>query len=254
MVSTADTLKGGIARTIDTCSANVSPCSIIGDTNTMFDLTAGELRRSLAETIGWCGRQPITARLTETPELVLCRSLVEQGHELTDRALASRHRFWGKILRRNPTKTREWKMGMERFQLAQQTLPPSLAEELRSIALKPGSGLGEARTEQQRESIVRSVIVKRSELLGSGEVGTLPNIATNLCGGRLLIYVPVENLADGAAEYASKRYFDVENAPPWDTWVAYSDRTLLSWVPAELIALVQQGIDVNPEECIRWMS
>jgi hypothetical protein len=84
----------------------------------------------------------------------------------------------------------------------------------------------------------------------------------SLAGGRLLVYFPDEELADGAAEAESEGFFDVNNAPPWDTWLAMVEDAsrrarnpyLVAYVPAELIQLAQQGIDVNPEECIRWLK
>ena len=71
-------------------------------------------------------------------------------------------------------------------------------------------------------------------------------------GGKLLIYFPDENLFDGAAEYSSKGFFDVDNTPPWDTWVCFFDQKLVSWVPDQLLAFADRGIDVNPEQCIQW--
>jgi hypothetical protein len=85
-------------------------------------------------------------------------------------------------------------------------------------------------------------------------------IVPSLEGGRLLVYFPDRELADGAAEAESQGYLDVHNAPPWDTWVAMVDEAsadgayLLSWVPPEFIDLVHRGIAVNPEECIRWLD
>ncbi len=86
--------------------------------------------------------------------------------------------------------------------------------------------------------------------------------AGSLEGGRLLIYFPDLDLADGAAEAESRGYFDVNNAPPWDTWIAMvmdagGDEKypyLVSWVPREFLSAVQKGIDVNPEQCIRWIE
>jgi len=81
--------------------------------------------------------------------------------------------------------------------------------------------------------------------------------------GRLLIYFPDAQLSDGAAEAASEGFFDVHNAPPWGSWVAYfEDRAsespyssyLLAWVPETLVALAAAGIDVNPEQCIVWLD
>ncbi|WP_394829583.1 hypothetical protein [Pendulispora albinea] len=78
--------------------------------------------------------------------------------------------------------------------------------------------------------------------------------------GRLLVYEPGANLADGAAARESSGFFDVDNAPPWDTWIAAvhtngdprrGDYYLLAWVPAALDPHAQRGIEVNPEACIR---
>ncbi len=35
---------------------------------------------------------------------------------------------------------------------------------------------------------------------------------------------------------------------------SFSHEILLSWVPLKLVGLVQSGIDVNPESCIRWLD
>jgi hypothetical protein len=65
---------------------------------------------------------------------------------------------------------------------------------------------------------------------------------------------------------ASQDFFDVDNVPPWDTWLGYIYGTwehttrrarlthlyLLSWVPPAFIALADDGIWANPEQCIRW--
>jgi hypothetical protein len=94
---------------------------------------------------------------------------------------------------------------------------------------------------------VTEVIRKRSQLLG--EVSQ-ENEASAQNRGRLLLFVPSETLMDGGAKYTSNGFFDVNNVPPWDTWV--SDRTLVSWVPPVLVETAQRGIDVNPEACIVW--
>lgn len=78
----------------------------------------------------------------------------------------------------------------------------------------------------------------------------------------MLIYFPDDDLADGAAEVESEGFFDINNAPPWDTWLAMVEDVgrrernpyLLAWVPGELIHVAQRGIDVNPEECILWLD
>ena len=69
--------------------------------------------------------------------------------------------------------------------------------------------------------------------------------------GRLLIYVPRENVLDGASRHASNGFFDAYDCAPWDLWLQYSDRTLISWVPEMLFPIAQAGIDANPVECLR---
>jgi hypothetical protein len=77
------------------------------------------------------------------------------------------------------------------------------------------------------------------------------------------VYFPDEDLTDGAAEVASQGFLDVYNAPPWGTWVGYFEDGsagprcpcyLLAWVPDALVAVASAGIDVNPEQCIGWLT
>jgi len=81
--------------------------------------------------------------------------------------------------------------------------------------------------------------------------------------GRLLVYFPDAELADGAAHLASGGFFDVHNTPPWSTWIGYFDDRgpdhslscyLLAWVPEALVAAAGAGIEVNPEACIVWFE
>jgi hypothetical protein len=75
------------------------------------------------------------------------------------------------------------------------------------------------------------------------------------------VYFPDQDLADGAAEVESRGVLDVNNVPPWDTWVAFihpdshsHDSHLVAWIPPEFISLVDAGVQVNPEECVRWLD
>jgi hypothetical protein len=84
------------------------------------------------------------------------------------------------------------------------------------------------------------------------------NSSTQSARGKLLAYFPNEDLTCGAAEVATQGFLDVNNAPAWDTWIGfYEDERgfyLVSWVPPELVELVGEGIWVNPEQCIAWLS
>lgn len=86
----------------------------------------------------------------------------------------------------------------------------------------------------------------------------------DLRGGRLMVYFPDGDLSDGAAEQETDGFFDVYNTPPWDTWVSYfnnrrpelhgCDRYLLAYIPQQFVQWVDNGIIVNPEECILWLA
>jgi hypothetical protein len=117
---------------------------------------------------------------------------------------------------------------------------------------------------------VSSVSAERSGRLFSSGKRNLPSV-TGLCGGRLLAYFPDDNLADGWAQTVSKGFFDVDNIPPYDTWVwmvrnmrafKYSDGAsgeleadyLVAWVPPDFIQFASDGVAANPEGCILWLD
>ena len=107
-------------------------------------------------------------------------------------------------------------------------------------------------------------VVNRRELQGGAEIrnATLPN---DLAGGRLLIYFPNDDLACGAAEQETSGFFDINNVPAGDTWVMYfrdqypnpdsfDTEYLIAWIPPAFVQLAGNGINVNPEQCIQWLS
>jgi hypothetical protein len=216
--------------------------------DTTFDLKSESLCRSLAETTAWCDSQQIRATIEETDEVKHRREMGRHASELIRRAYAERGGFWNRLLRRKYTDSHSWRRAMELNRRADLGSIAPLAEQLRSAALRPAMSLAGARTRQKIEEIVQSVVEKRSEFFRNAE------ISGGADTGRFLLYYPEENLADGAAVYPSMGFFDGDNVPPWDTWVAFSYETLLSWVPPQLVHLAQSGIAVNPECCIRWME
>lgn len=116
--------------------------------------------------------------------------------------------------------------------------------------------------EENRSSAVNTVIDAR-ELYGGKDIRKV-TVPPDLGGGRLLIYFPNVDLACGAAEQETAGFFDVNNVPPWDTWVAYfqdeynldsfDTEYLIAWVPPEFVSIANEGIEVNPEQCIMWLS
>lgn len=82
---------------------------------------------------------------------------------------------------------------------------------------------------------------------------------SRLDSGRLLVMFCEETLFDGAAEVESQGLFDVDNYPPWDTWVAITRHPsrgaiLIAWIPNDLVAFAASGIEANPEQCLVWWS
>lgn len=116
--------------------------------------------------------------------------------------------------------------------------------------------------EENRFSAVETVAISR-ELFGGIEIRKA-SIPDDLAGGRLLTYLPNHDLACGAAEDETDGFFDVNNLPPWDTWVAYlrdarsvesyDTEYLIAWIPSEFVTLADNGIAVNPEQCIQWLK
>jgi hypothetical protein len=124
-----------------------------------------------------------------------------------------------------------------------------LRKQLRSPELLQGP-LSENLSTANFADAVSAVVSNRRKRLN--EANTKITRPSSAGAGKLLYYWPHENLACGAAEYSSNGFFDVDNVPPWDTWVSFNGSILISWVPAILIPLAQAGIDANPEECISW--
>ena len=73
-------------------------------------------------------------------------------------------------------------------------------------------------------------------------------------GGRLLLYEAFESVNCGASQASSDGFFDIEDAPAWDTWFHYENGTISCWIPNSAVARVQAGIDANPVDCIHWAS
>ena len=131
------------------------------------------------------------------------------------------------------------------------------ANSLRSDRLRPPV------LETDRASTVGHVLESRAATDPDVRAASPVRAPGDLGSGRLLLYFPDESLADGAAEGATQGFFDVDNVPPWDTWVGvFRDQTadisfvdyLVSWVPREFVASVDRGIEVNPEACICWLA
>jgi hypothetical protein len=132
----------------------------------------------------------------------------------------------------------------------------------RAVLADPQSSLRGEPFGSRSTCVIDTAFVLEVARWRSGRAESQPTVGEP--GGRLLAYFPDLNLCDGAAEAESSGYLDVENCPPWETWVALLEdtstqdsgrrRVLISWVPSVFIPLASAGIRVNPEECIVWLD
>jgi hypothetical protein len=131
---------------------------------------------------------------------------------------------------------------------------------LRSFDLTPHILAG------NREWIVSSLLWARKGALSEKAKELSPvTKPDHLAGGKLLAYFPDEQVHDGASEAASKGLLDEYDSPPWDTWTGifteashhspeWTRTYVVSWVPPEFISLAEEGIVVNPVDCIAWLE
>ena len=185
--------------------------------NSIHDPLPPEATRAFAETVLWCSRQKLTTS-SDDPEYLRNRDILKRliFKEVDFAALSP------------------------------------LSSQLRSAELQPAGSMEDGYSRQEEcEASFAKVVSLRSQLLAAeGEFDS--NFVLSQKSGRLLIYNPWENVADGASQVASLGFFDPNDAPPWDTWIHYAEGRLTCWVPEQLIGLVQDGIDANPVECIQW--
>jgi hypothetical protein len=114
---------------------------------------------------------------------------------------------------------------------------------------------------ETRADVVLNVLMYRGSWLQQQNIKPIIE-GRELRQGRLLCYFPDGNLADGASELASDGFFDINNIPPWDTWVGLYQSDLrdvslkvylISYVPEMFLQQAERGLEVNPEQCIMWL-
>lgn len=210
----------------------------------MLDIESERFQSSLGDVIHWCAIHH-RAILVESPEATDRRRLYEQAHQLFAEARTAANRWW---LGKRQNETDQWKNAQQLLSKIGESYG-SLERRLRHLDLMPSRSIDDLKTESDWSQAVSEVVNRRRELIDEN-----PVVEDSACAvsGRLLKYFPLENLADGAAHVSSFGFYDWNNVPAWDIWVAFSNSALFSWVPSGLIEAAQMGIDVNPENCIRW--
>ncbi|MGA8764894.1 MAG: hypothetical protein WB562_18640 [Candidatus Sulfotelmatobacter sp.] len=211
----------------------------------MSDFDSKQFQSSLADTIVWCKMKAIGMD-ADSRNMRERHALYSQAKQRLEEAQETVKRGW---LHRKLTDTKQWQNAMALLQQIRDSVGP-IDRKLRSAELKPSFGLNEFGDDVLWTKAVAEVVASRSRLTA----GISAEMRDANVGERLLLYTPSENLACGAAEASSNGFFDVNNVPPWDIWIDFSEGTLVSWVPPGLLDVAQMGIDVNPEACIRWST
>ena len=211
---------------------------------TMPDFSSEQFQSSLADTVAWCKMKAIGMD-AEADDIRQRHARYVQAEQQWEEAQETVKRGW---LRRKITETKQWQNAMALLKQIRNSVGP-MDRKLRSPELKPSFTPDEFGDDALWAKAVAEVVARRSRLIAGTSAEKRD---TNI--GRLLLYTPSENLACGAAEASSNGFFDVNNVPPWDIWVDFSEGTLVSWVPPALLDVAQMGIYVNPEACIRWAT
>jgi hypothetical protein len=108
--------------------------------------------------------------------------------------------------------------------------------------------------------MVDDLCSKRSNLLERDFDRLAPG---DLGQGRLLAFSPLDSLSEGHLAIITNGFFDVDESPPWDTWLWFQtgestltveENLLVSWVPPDLIQSVQAAIDVQSAGWVNWLG
>jgi hypothetical protein len=196
----------------------------------------------LADTIAWC-RMNAKAMDVASDRVRRRQASYNLAEQLWKEAIAIRDRDD----LRSVAGIKQYDQAVALLQQIRELMGP-MDRDLRSPELKPNLGLDQFENDALWAEAVEEVVTQRAGLVA----GFVNEQSVSDEGGRFLLYWPSENLACGAAEASSNGFFDQNNVPPWDLWLGFSNRTLVSWVPLALVDVAAMGIFVNPEECIRW--
>lgn len=130
---------------------------------------------------------------------------------------------------------------------------------LRSPELSPNAELWDYVTaDQNKQQAVSLLSEKRSRLIDFKKIKLEEKLH-----GRILCFYPEMSLKDAVVCLSSSAFIDQDDSPPWDTWIFYSlddseqhhDQKyscLYSWVPNELVDMVNEAIKEDTYDCLIW--
>ncbi|MCZ6816636.1 MAG: hypothetical protein O7F76_08030 [Planctomycetota bacterium] len=171
----------------------------------------------------------------------------------------------------------EWRSWLESLRSYEHDQDDLLKYVLRSEALRPPVKAGDWNDDGisfwiDQVKMAEYVIAERRRLLTETSTVSVYE-CQHLSVGRLLAYYMGYSLHDGMASHETAYFFDIEDTPPWDTWVDFVtvprcptktdvsslkpielDELLIAWIPPEYTELVQQGVDTQPLEILNWVD
>ncbi len=142
--------------------------------------------------------------------------------------------------------------------------PTLRSEELRparELIFESGANLsGSAFREFYRDQVrligaeVDALVLRRHTLLRDLETGE-----DKSGNGRLLLFSPFYSTGDTLAHFESEKFFDLNDVPPWDTFVTYwfdpemeegrdgarRENGIICWIPNAFVGLADAGVRVS---------
>ena len=105
------------------------------------------------------------------------------------------------------------------------------------------------------EAAVEHVCQARRRELARLGIPVAP-VGRDMAGGRVLL-TTLDTDSCVAATEPSNGFYDIDDLPGWDTWFWHrpTDQpwgAIYCWVPARLIQLASNGMDVIPVLCVKW--
>ena len=95
--------------------------------------------------------------------------------------------------------------------------------------------------------LIADVVRKRSALLSQ-------NMSRLCAKGQLLTLDYANTNFNEVTEIETRGFFDFADNPPWDLWIGDCCGLLVSWIPEEFVDIVDDAIEIELFEVLRWVD
>ena len=96
-------------------------------------------------------------------------------------------------------------------------------------------------------SLIAEVVRKRSAALK-------PDTKRLSSKGQLLTLDYANTNFNEVTEIETRGFFDFADNPPWDLWIGDCGGLLLSWIPDGFVDIVEEAIEIEMFEVLRWVD